>query len=86
VQAHDCINAPLQIYTYAMPNYSHISIRLGGLQVELGTDTAYPDMISDLTARCLSTFNEAVDKAVENKIDLNMPLHLADYDDDEDDF
>jgi hypothetical protein len=31
--------------------YSQISIRLGGLAVELGTEAQYPDMVSDLTSR-----------------------------------
>ena len=43
--------------------YSQISIRLGGLVVELGSEATYPDMVSDLTNRCLSTFKDAMDKA-----------------------
>jgi hypothetical protein len=38
--------------------YSQISIRLGGLVVELGSEATYPDMVSDLTNRCLSTFKD----------------------------
>jgi hypothetical protein len=65
--------------------YSQISIRLGGLAVELGTEAQYPDMVSDLTNRCLSTFKEAMDKAKENDIDIaDMRLITSDYGDDYD--
>ena len=65
--------------------YSQISIRLGGLMVELGTEATYPDMVSDLTGRCLSTFKDAMDKAVEAGIDVSdMRLITSDYGDDED--
>lgn len=65
--------------------YSQISIRLGGLMVELGTEATYPDMVSDLTGRCLSTFKDAMDKAVESGIDVSdMRLITSDYGDDED--
>ena len=65
--------------------YSQISIRLGGLAVELGTEAQYPDMVTDLTNRCLSTFKEAMDKAVESGIDVSdMRLITSDYGDDED--
>jgi len=66
--------------------YSQISIRLGGLAVELGTEAQYPDMVTDLTNRCLSTFKDAMDKAVESGIDVSdMRLITSDYGDDEDD-
>ena len=66
--------------------YSQISIRLGGLVVELGTETTYPDMVSDLTGRCLSTFKEAMDKATESGVDVSdMRLITSDYGDDDDD-
>ncbi len=66
--------------------YSQISIRLGGLAVELGTEAQYPDMVSDLTNRCLSTFKEAMDKAKENDIDItDMRLITSDYGDDYED-
>jgi hypothetical protein len=66
--------------------YSQISIRLGGLAVELGTEAQYPDMVSDLTNRCLHTFKEAMDKAKENDIDIaDMRLITSDYGDDYDD-
>ena len=65
--------------------YSQISIRLGGLAAELGTEAQYPDMVTDLTNRCLSTFKEAMDKAVESGIDVSdMRLITSDYGDDED--
>ena len=47
--------------------YSQISIRLGGLVVELGSEATYPDMVSDLTGRCLNTFKEALDKWLEEE-------------------
>ena len=66
--------------------YSQISIRLGGLAVELGTEAQYPDMVTDLTNRCLSTFKDAMDKAVESGIDVSdMRLITSDYGDDEED-
>ena len=66
--------------------YSQISIRLGGLVVELGTDVQYPDMVSDLTGRCLSTFKDAMDKAIESGVDVgDMRLITNEYADDDDD-
>jgi len=66
--------------------YSQISIRLGGLVVELGTEATYPDMVSDLTGRCLSTFKEVMDKATESGVDVSdMRLITSDYGDDDDD-
>lgn len=65
--------------------YSQISIRLGGLMVELGTEATYPDMVSDLTGRCLTTFKEAMDKAQEHGVDVSdMRLITSDYGDDDD--
>lgn len=64
-------------------SYSQVSIRLGGLEVELGTDLQYPDMVTDITNRCLSTFLEAMDKAKESGIDVsNMRLITSEYGDD----
>jgi hypothetical protein len=64
--------------------YSQISIRLGGLVVELGSEATYPDMVSDLTNRCLSTFKDAMDKATENGIDVsNMRLITTELADDD---
>lgn len=66
--------------------YSQITIRLGGLCVELGTDTEYPDMVTDLTNRCLNTFKEALDKAADHNVDVaNMRLITSEYGDDYDD-
>ena len=66
--------------------YSQISIRLGGLVVELGTEAQYPDMVSDLTGRCLFTFNEAMDKATSQGIDeSDMRLITSEYSDNDDD-
>lgn len=65
--------------------YSQISIRLGGLMVELGTEATYPDMVSDLTGRCLTTLKEAMDKAQEHGVDVSdMRLITSDYGDDDD--
>lgn len=64
-------------------HYSNIAIRCGGLTVELGTETEYPDMIDDLTNRALNTFKEAFKAANENGIDIsNMRLITSDYGDD----
>lgn len=66
--------------------YSQVSIRLGGLQVEIGTETSYPDMVTDMTHRCLETFTAAMDKAKENGVDVaDMRLITSDYGDDYDD-
>jgi hypothetical protein len=63
-------------------SYSQISIRLGGLAVELGTEAQYPDMVTDLTNRCLATFKEAMDKAKENGVDVgDMRLITSEADD-----
>lgn len=65
------------------PAYSQVSIRMGGLSVEIGTETAYPDMVSDITNRCLDTFKDAVATAIANEIDItNMRLITTDYGDD----
>lgn len=66
--------------------YTQISIRLGGLVVELGSEATYPDMVSDLTNRCLSTFKDAMDKAEEHGVDVsNMRLITSEYSDDDED-
>ena len=63
-------------------HYSQIAIRCGGLTVELGTETEYPDMIDDLTNRALSVFKEAIIAAKENCVDVgNMRLITTDYGD-----
>jgi hypothetical protein len=52
----------------------------------LGTEAQYPDMVTDLTSRCLHTFKEAMDKAKENGIDVaDMRLITSDYGDDYED-
>jgi hypothetical protein len=66
--------------------YSQISIRLGGLVVEIGSEATYPDMVSDLTGRCLNTFKDALDKAEEHGIDVsNMRLITTEYSDEDED-
>jgi hypothetical protein len=63
--------------------YTHVAIRMGGLVVEIGTETAYPDMVSDITNRVLSTFQESVKTAKENGIDIsNMRLITTEYGED----
>ena len=65
--------------------YTHVEIRCGGLQVSIGTDTQYPDMVSDITSRCLNTFNEALTTAKNNGVDISdMRLITSDYGDDYD--
>ena len=64
-------------------NYTHIEIRCGGLVVQLGTETEYPDLVDDLAARTLNMFKESVAVAKENGIDVsNMRLITTDYGDD----
>ena len=66
--------------------YSQISIRLGGLVVEIGSEATYPDMVSDLTNRCLATFKDAMDKAEEHGIDVsNMRLITTELSEDDED-
>ncbi len=66
--------------------YTHVSIRCGGMEVSIGTDTAYPDMVSDITNRCLNTFQEAMTTAKNNGVDIgNMRLITSDYGDDYED-
>lgn len=76
-------------YTSVMADkshYSQIAIRCGGLTVELGTETEYPDMIDDLTNRALNVFKEAFTSAKENGVDVaNMRLITSDYGDDYED-
>ena len=63
-------------------HYSQIAIRCGGLTVELGTETEYPDMIDDLTNRALSVFKEAIVSAKENGVDVsNMRLITIEHGD-----
>lgn len=63
-------------------HYSQIAIRCGGLTVELGTETEYPDMIDDLTNRALSVFKEAFTSAKENGVDVgNMRLITIEHGD-----
>lgn len=63
--------------------YTHVSIRCGGLEVSIGTDTQYPDMVTDITSRCLNTFNEALLTAKNNGVDISdMRLITSDYGDD----
>ena len=64
-------------------HYSQIAIRCGGLTVELGTETEYPDMIDDLTNRALNVFKEAITAAKENGVDVsNMRLITVEHGDD----
>lgn len=68
-------------------NYTHIEIRCGGLVVQIGTETEYPDLVDDLANRAVSMFKETMNHAKENDIDVSdMRLITSDYgDDDEDD-
>jgi len=65
--------------------YTHVEIRCGGLHISIGTDTQYPDMVTDITSRCLNTFNEALTTAKNNGVDISdMRLITSDYGDDYD--
>jgi hypothetical protein len=64
------------------PTYSQVAIRCGGLTVEIGTEAGYPDMIDDISNRCLSAFKEAMEQCKQSGIDVsNMRLITADYGD-----
>lgn len=65
-------------------NYTHIEIRCGGLVVQFGTETEYPDMVDDLANRALNVFKDSMAHAKENGIDVSdMRLITSDYGDDE---
>jgi len=65
-------------------NYTHIEIRCGGLVVQFGTETEYPDLVDDLANRALNVFKETMAHAKENGIDVSdMRLITSDYGDDE---
>lgn len=64
-------------------HYTHIEIRCGGLVVQIGTETEYPDLVDDLANRALSIFKETMANAKENDIDVSdMRLITSDYGDD----
>ena len=61
-----------------------MEIRCGGLIVQIGTETEYPDLIDDLANRCVSIFKESMNHAKESGIDVSdMRLITSDYGDDE---
>jgi hypothetical protein len=67
-------------------HYTHIAIRCGGLVVEFGTETEYPDMVDDLANRTLSVFKETLAHAKANDVDItNMRLITSDFGDDYED-
>lgn len=62
---------------------ARIHISLHNLIVEIETDTAYPDQVTDMSNRCLNLFQNAVLTAKESGVDIrDMEL----LDDDDDDF
>lgn len=81
-------NCALHIYNRIMaakPSYTQIEIRCGGLLVQLGTETEYPDLVDDLANRALTMFKETMATAKENGIDVSdMRLITTDYGDEED--
>lgn len=67
-------------------HYTHIEIRCGGLLVQLGTETEYPDLVDDLANRAVGVFKETMAHAQENGVDItNMRLITSDYGDDYED-
>jgi hypothetical protein len=64
-------------------NYTHIEIRCGGLVVQIGTETEYPDLVDDLANRALTVFKDTMAHAKENGVDVSdMRLITSDYGDD----
>jgi len=70
----------------AKSSYTHIELRCGGLVVQIGTETEYPDLVDDLANRAIMVYKEAMAHAKENGIDISdMRLITTDYGDEEDD-
>ena len=65
-------------------NYTHMEIRCGGLIVQIGTETEYPDLVDDLANRIIAVYKEAMTHAKENGIDVSdMRLITSDYGDED---
>lgn len=65
-------------------HYTHMEIRCGGLIVQIGTETEYPDLVDDLANRVIAVYKEAMAHAKENGIDVSdMRLITSDYGDEE---
>lgn len=65
-------------------HYTHMEIRCGGLIVQIGTETEYPDLIDDLANRVITVYKEAMAHAKENGIDVSdMRLITSDFGDEE---
>ena len=69
-------------------HYTHMEIRCGGLIVQIGTETEYPDLVDDLANRISAVYKEAMAHAKENGIDVSdMRLITSDYgDEDEEEY
>jgi hypothetical protein len=61
---------------------ARVHLSLHNLIVELETDTAYPDQMTDLSNRCLNLFQNAVLTAKETGVDIR-DMELCDDDDDD---
>ena len=65
-------------------HYTHMEIRCGGLIVQIGTETEYPDLVDDLANRIIAVYKEAMGHAKENGIDVSdMRLITSDYGDED---
>jgi hypothetical protein len=62
---------------------ARVSINLGGLNIKLEQDSAYPDAIDDLCNRASALFGTAVLQAKMNDINI-MAGTYVEYPDDED--
>jgi hypothetical protein len=64
---------------------ARVHISLYNLIVELETDTAYPDQLTDMANRTLNLFQNAVLTAKETGIDITE-IALLELDEDDDDY
>jgi len=67
----------------AMP-LARVIINLGGLNIKIEQDAAYPDMVSDLCNRAAVLFGTALAQAQASELNI-MASTWVDYGDDEED-
>ena len=63
---------------------ARVTINLGGLNIKLEQDAAYPDMVTDLCNRAAVLFGTALAQATAAELNI-MASTWVDYGDDDDD-